>query len=141
VLQVCRADPDWPESAEVHCDFDRNLDLWADEKEMFTVFTHLITNGLAFCPTGEERIVITAVETQSEDQGEEMRISVHDNGPGIAEDKWEQVFEPFYTTRAEGTGLGLAIVRQTITEHQGNITIDRSPEGGAVFTITLPLPQ
>jgi two-component system, NtrC family, sensor histidine kinase PilS len=141
VLQVCRADPDWPESSEIHCDFDKNLDLWADEKEMFTVFTHLITNGLAFCPTGRERIVITAEETQSEDQGEAMRISVHDNGPGIAEDKWEQVFEPFYTTRAEGTGLGLAIVRQTITEHQGNITIGRSPEGGAVFTITLPLPQ
>lgn len=141
VLQVCRADPDWPESAEIHCDFDRNLDLWADEKEMFTVFTHLITNGLAFCPTGQERIVITAEEELSEDQEEVMKICVHDNGPGIAEDKWEQVFEPFYTTRAEGTGLGLAIVRQTIAEHQGNVTIDRSPEGGAVFTITLPLPQ
>jgi two-component system, NtrC family, sensor histidine kinase PilS len=141
VLQVCRADPDWPESAEIHCDFDKNLDLWADEKEMFTVFTHLINNGLAFCPTGQERIVITAKEELSEDQGEVMRICVHDNGPGITEDKWEQVFEPFYTTRAEGTGLGLAIVRQTIAEHQGSITISRSPEGGAVFTITLPLPQ
>lgn len=141
VLQVCRADPDWPESAEIHCDFDKNLDLWADEKEMFTVFTHLITNGLAFCPSGQERIVITAEETQGEAQEEVLRISVHDNGPGITEDKWEQVFEPFYTTRAEGTGLGLAIVRQTIAEHQGNITIGRSKEGGAVFTITLPLPQ
>jgi two-component system, NtrC family, sensor histidine kinase PilS len=141
VLQVCRADPDWPESAEIHCDFDRNLDLWADEKEMFTVFTHLITNGLAFCPTGQERIVITAEEELSKDQEEVMRICVHDNGPGIAEERWEQVFEPFYTTRAEGTGLGLAIVRQTIAEHQGNITIGRSPEGGAVITITLPLPQ
>lgn len=140
VLQVCRADPDWPESAEIHCDFDRNLDLWADEKEMFTVFTHLITNGLAFCPTGQERIVITAEEELNEDQEEVMRIRVHDNGPGITEERWEQVFEPFYTTRAEGTGLGLAIVRQTIAEHQGNVTIDRSPEGGAVFTITLPLP-
>ncbi len=141
VLQVCRADPDWPKSAEIRCDFEKNLDLWADEKEMFTVFTHLITNGLAFCPTDQERIIITAGENFSEDQGEVMRICVHDNGPGIAEEKWEEVFEPFYTTRAEGTGLGLAIVRQTITEHQGNITIGRSKEGGAVFTITLPLPQ
>lgn len=141
VLQVCRADPDWPESAEIRCDFDKNLDLWADEKEMFTVFTHLITNGLAFCPTGQERIIISAEEIQSEDQEEVMRISVHDNGPGIAEDKWEQVFEPFFTTRAEGTGLGLAIVRQTIAEHQGSIAIGRNKEGGAVFTITLPLPQ
>lgn len=141
VLQVCRADPAWPETAEVRCEFDRNLDLWADEKEMFTVFTHLIMNGLAFCRPGEERILITAAERTAESGEETLEISIADNGPGIAEEKRDQVFEPFYTTRPEGTGLGLAIVRQTITEHKGTIRISAGREGGAVFTIALPLPS
>lgn len=141
VLQVCRADPAWPESAEIHYEFDKTLDIWADEKEMFTVFSHLIMNGLAFCPPGREKVVITARETSSEDGREVMEISVSDNGPGIAEDKREQVFDPFFTTRPEGTGLGLAIVRQTITEHQGTISIGKGSEGGAKFTLTLPLPS
>jgi len=141
VLQVCRADPSWPESADIHFHFDKTLDIWADEKEMFTVFTHLILNGLAFCPPGHERIDIVAKEKSVSEGGEAMEISISDNGPGIIEEKREQVFEPFYTTRPEGTGLGLAIVRQTITEHQGTIAIGRSEHGGAIFTITLPLPQ
>ncbi len=141
VLQVCKADPAWPESAQILCDFDRTVDVWADEKEMFTVFTHLILNGLAFCPPGKERITIQAREINDRAQQEAIEISIHDNGPGIAENLQEQIFEPFFTTRAEGTGLGLAIVKQTLTEHQGSIDVGCGKSGGAIFTITLPLPQ
>ncbi len=141
VLQVCKSDPAWPESAQIHCEFDRTVDIWADEKEMFTVFTHLILNGLAFCPPGKEHLVIKAREIKNRGNQEAIEISIHDNGPGIAEEKREQIFEPFFTTRAEGTGLGLAIVKQTITEHQGTIDVGCGPNGGAIFTITLPLPQ
>ena len=141
VLQVCTADPAWPESAQIHCDFDRTVDIWADEKEMFTVFTHLILNGLAFCPPGKERIIIQAREINDSIHQEAIEISIHDNGPGIAENIQEQIFEPFFTTRAEGTGLGLAIVKQTLTEHQGAINVGCGQDGGAIFTLTLPLPQ
>jgi two-component system, NtrC family, sensor histidine kinase PilS len=141
VLQVCKADPAWPLSAQIICDFDRTLDIWADEKEMFTVFTHLILNGLAFCPSGTECVTIKAREVNNNDQQEAIEISIHDNGPGIAKEKREQIFEPFFTTRAEGTGLGLAIVKQTITEHHGSIEVSCGENGGAIFTITLPLPQ
>jgi len=140
-LQVCKADPAWPLSAQIICDFDRTLDIWADEKEMFTVFTHLILNGLAFCPSGTECVTIKAREVNNNDQQEAIEISIHDNGPGIAKEKREQIFEPFFTTRAEGTGLGLAIVKQTITEHHGSIEVSYGENGGAIFTITLPLPQ
>lgn len=141
VLQVCKADPAWPESALIHCDFDQKTDIWADEKEIFTVFTHLILNGLAFCPPGKERITIEAREIKDKELHEAIEISIRDNGAGIAENKREQIFEPFYTTRAEGTGLGLAIVKQTIDEHQGSIDVGAGRDGGAIFTITLPLPQ
>ncbi|MDK9708609.1 MAG: ATP-binding protein [Desulforhopalus sp.] len=141
VLQVCKVDPAWPESAQIHCDFDQKIDIWADEKEIFTVFTHLILNGLAFCPPGKECITIEAREIKDKELHEAIEISISDNGPGIEEAKREQIFEPFYTTRPEGTGLGLAIVKQTIDEHQGSIEVMCSRDGGARFTITLPLPQ
>ncbi|MBU1566997.1 MAG: PAS domain S-box protein [Proteobacteria bacterium] len=141
VLQVCKADPAWPESAQIFYDFDRTVDIWADEKEMFTVFTHLLLNGLAFCPPGKERITIQAREIKKNAHQEAIEISIQDNGPGIAESKRDQIFEPFFTTRAEGTGLGLAIVKQTIIEHQGSIDVNCGKNGGAIFTFTLPLPQ
>ncbi|MEE4136165.1 MAG: ATP-binding protein [Desulforhopalus sp.] len=142
VLQVCRADPEWPKSAQIILDFPETLDIWADENQLFTVLIYLLQNALAFCPKGEERITIAAIESGKVGPGPEtVTIAVSDNGPGIEESRREQIFEPFYTTRPEGTGLGLAIVRQTVEEHRGSISVDRGKDGGARFTISLPLPQ
>jgi nitrogen fixation/metabolism regulation signal transduction histidine kinase len=66
-------------------------------------------------------------------------IEVRDNGPGIARENWERVFDPYYTTKTEGTGLGLAIVKKVVLEHGGEVRLDHAPEGGARFTIELPL--
>jgi nitrogen fixation/metabolism regulation signal transduction histidine kinase len=68
-------------------------------------------------------------------------IEVRDNGPGIAEENWERVFDPYYTTKTEGTGLGLAIVKKVVLEHGGEVRLDHAPEGGARFTIELPLTE
>jgi len=142
VLQVCRADPEWPQSAQIILDFPETLDIWADENQLFTVLIYLLQNAMAFCPKGEERITIAAIESGKVGPGPEtVTIAVSDNGPGIEKSRREQIFEPFYTTRPEGTGLGLAIVRQTVEEHRGSITVDRGKDGGARFTINLPLPQ
>lgn len=141
VLQVLRADPTWPTTAQIIFDFAGTIDIWADEKQMFTVFNHLIQNGLAFCPAGKECIIINAHEVKTATSHDEIEISIHDNGPGVEENKREKIFEPFFTTRADGTGLGLAIVKQTIEEHHGTITVQNGAAGGGLFTITLPLPQ
>lgn len=140
VLQVLRADPAWPSSAQIVFKFDKTIDIWADEKQMFTVFSHIIQNGLAFCPPGKECITIESHETKTADNCDAIEISIHDNGPGVEESRREQIFEPFFTTRADGTGLGLAIVKQTIEEHHGSIAVHGHEEGGAVFTIAIPLP-
>jgi signal transduction histidine kinase len=69
-------------------------------------------------------------------------ISVTDNGPGIPADQRERIFEPFFRlprSPGDGTGLGLAIVRRTIESHGGTITCGPSPNGGARFTLRLPV--
>ncbi len=68
-------------------------------------------------------------------------IIIRDNGPGIPENILERIFQPFFTTKpaGEGTGLGLSISYDIIKAHGGNITATNHHEGGACFTITLPV--
>lgn len=138
VLQVCKANPQWPSSCRMDLEIDPRMDIWADRKQFFTIMSHLFNNAIAFCPEGKERVRLQAVEISDANNGEQLRISVEDNGPGIEKDKYEKVFEPFYTNRADGTGLGLAIVRQTVEGHRGTIEVSESELGGAQLTLTLP---
>jgi signal transduction histidine kinase len=66
-------------------------------------------------------------------------IRVSDNGPGVPGEKRAAIFEPFFTTKSEGSGLGLWIVMQIATAHGGAVTVDDRPDGGAAFTLRLPL--
>ncbi|TNF23412.1 MAG: PAS domain S-box protein [Deltaproteobacteria bacterium] len=70
-----------------------------------------------------------------------LELTIRDTGPGIPADDLERVFEPFYTSKGvgEGTGLGLAAVYGTVTGHGGAIRAGNAPDGGAVFTLLLPL--
>ncbi len=140
VLQVCKASSDWPQTADIQCDIDSNTDIWADEKQFFTVINHLIQNGITFCPKGQEKIRISSEEIQTENQQERIIISIEDNGTGIEEEIHEKVFEPFFTQRVEGTGLGLAIVKQTLEAHKGSVEISTSSQlGGAKVILSFPL--
>ncbi len=64
---------------------------------------------------------------------------VDDNGPGVAPERRERIFEPYESTRKEGTGLGLAIVKKVILDHGGEVRVDESELGGAAIVIRLPL--
>jgi PAS domain S-box-containing protein len=68
-------------------------------------------------------------------------VSFHDDGPGIPKENLSSIFDPFYTTKrpGRGTGLGLSICKSVMKEHNGSIEAANSPEGGAVFTVTLPV--
>ncbi len=72
-------------------------------------------------------------------EGDRVRISVEDDGPGIPKDLLDRIWLPDVTTRARGTGLGLAIVRQTVTLHGGEVSAANLPGGGAVFNLELPI--
>ena len=67
-------------------------------------------------------------------------IEVGDTGPGIPQDVLDKIWEPFFTTKPinKGTGLGLFVVCGVIEKHDGRITVENKPAGGALFTITLP---
>ena len=73
--------------------------------------------------------------------GENVRILVQDNGPGISPENLLRIFDPFFTTKqvGQGTGLGLSLCYGIIKEHGGNITPSSRPGEGATFTIELPL--
>ncbi len=64
--------------------------------------------------------------------------TVTDSGSGISPDVQNQLFRPFFTTKARGTGLGLASSRAIIEAHEGKIAFERSPSGGSRFTFRLP---
>jgi two-component system NtrC family sensor kinase len=68
-------------------------------------------------------------------------VSFHDDGPGIPKENLPSIFDPFYTTKrpGRGTGLGLSICKSVMKEHNGSVEAANSPEGGAVFTVTLPV--
>jgi len=69
------------------------------------------------------------------------RIEVHDDGPGIPADDAARIFDPFYTSKPDGSGLGLLSVKSCAEAHRGTVQVDRSPLGGARFTVTLPAPE
>ena len=68
-----------------------------------------------------------------------MTVEVLDRGPGLPANLEDSIFEPFISTKDSGTGLGLSICRRIVEDHGGDISAANRPEGGAVFTIRLPV--
>jgi len=85
---------------------------------------------------GERRIV--AGSSLSAD-GRFVRIDVRDNGPGLGGLGIEALCAPFFSTKVEGMGMGLAICRSIIEAHHGVFDATDAPDGGALFTLTLPV--
>jgi len=67
-----------------------------------------------------------------------VQLEFWDTGPGIAADRIEKVFEPFYSTKKDGTGLGLPVARQIVRAHGGTIVIDSAEDSGTTVSITMP---
>jgi two-component system sensor histidine kinase PilS (NtrC family) len=67
-----------------------------------------------------------------------IRLTVGDSGAGISPETRARIFDPFFTTKPKGSGLGLAVVHRAVEAHSGATFVDKSPEGGAQFTIFLP---
>jgi two-component system NtrC family sensor kinase len=99
------------------------------------VLINLITNAVHAVENGGKVVV----RARPGDDGA-VRLEVADSGPGVPEDARERIFEPFFTTKADGkgTGLGLPIVRNIVDQHQGQITVERSELGGALFRVVIP---
>ena len=71
--------------------------------------------------------------------GSDVHVTVADTGPGIPDDVRQNLFKPFFTTKARGTGLGLSTARRLIDAHGGTIAVDCPATGGTTVTLRLPV--
>lgn len=101
------------------------------------VLVNLLANAIQAMEQSREK----RIEVSLEQLDGRVRLSLHDTGPGIAAEDPHSVFEPFYTTkqRGQGLGLGLSISHRIIENLGGTLSAANHPEGGAVFTLELPL--
>jgi signal transduction histidine kinase len=113
------------------------LPILGDHIQLQQVILNLVLNGIdAMKDTpGENRVV--GIRTSR--VAEFAELSVSDRGPGIPEDKLKDIFEPFFTSKAEGMGMGLSIARTIIEAHHGQIWAKNRDHGGASVRIRIPL--
>jgi PAS domain S-box-containing protein len=109
----------------------------ADRLLLEQVLLNLLLNALQAMQGQAPVTKRVQVETGLQQGTVFMRVT--DNGPGISAAAQAQLFEPFFTTKAEGLGLGLNICRTTVEAHRGRLVAENHPNGGAVFTVYLPV--
>ena len=125
----------------VTCDTTGHDWVMGDEMRLKQLLNNLIGNALKFTKAGR---VAVRIASRWQDDGVGIEGWVDDSGPGVPDDKAAAIFEPFNTGEAAragaGAGLGLAICRQIVERMQGQLTVARSPFGGARFHFRLRLP-
>jgi signal transduction histidine kinase/BarA-like signal transduction histidine kinase len=116
--------------------------LIGDKQRLSQVLYNIVGNAVKFTESGKVQLVVT--EQASADPGEaRIGFSVHDTGPGISEDKQEEIFQAFSRIitpgkKTEGTGLGLSIAKQLVEQLGGHIQLLSKPGVGSEFSFTLP---
>ena len=106
-----------------------------DKIQVQQVVVNLVRNAIEAMDGGERRELSIAA---SLDEDGAIAIGVADTGPGIAPEIAERLFQPFVTTKAQGMGVGLSICRSIVEAHGGRLVAAPGPEGGAVFSFSLP---
>ncbi|WP_428610033.1 ATP-binding protein [Sedimenticola sp.] len=118
---------------------DGDFQVWADHDRLMQVMLNLLSNAVKFVPGDSGKIRVTLTDNR-----ESYQVSVADNGPGIARDKQEMIFEKFQrgdddgTANSMGTGLGLPISRQIIEHFGGTLWVESQPGKGAIFSFKMP---
>jgi signal transduction histidine kinase/class 3 adenylate cyclase/CheY-like chemotaxis protein len=119
----------------------------ADENRLQQILYNLIGNGIKFTESGLIEVSAEVVNPDSISPNSFLAITVSDTGIGMAEDKFERIFESFEqgdgsTSRIYGgTGLGLAVTKRLVELHGGKIWVESQKDQGSIFTFTLPISQ
>jgi C4-dicarboxylate-specific signal transduction histidine kinase len=109
----------------------------ADRVLLEQVLVNLVLNAMQAMLDKFPRDRVVTIETGQE--GDRVYARVCDTGTGIPETVSQALFQPFFTTKADGLGLGLNICRTTMELHGGRIEFSNRPEGGAIFSIYIPI--
>ncbi len=113
---------------------EKELFAFLDKTQLIRVLTNLVKNALQATEETENPEIIVDVTSESEF----LKISVSDNGKGIANELKELIFEPKFTTKTSGMGLGLAMIKNIIEAYDGNISFTSEKNKGTTFTVILP---
>jgi C4-dicarboxylate-specific signal transduction histidine kinase len=109
-----------------------------DRVQLQQVVLNLVQNALHAVRDADAQAAGRVMVTTGQDAAG-VRIAVRDRGQGIAVDRVDRVFEPFFSTKHDGLGLGLAISRSIVELHGGQISAHNLAEGGAEFVVRLPV--
>jgi len=114
------------------------LHIFGDAIRFEQVLVNLLSNAIqALSEQEEKQVAITLYEVQGQ-----VIVQIRDNGPGILVDNIDRIFEAFFTTKENfGLGLGLSISHRIIESMQGQLNVSNHTDGGAIFTISLPVKQ
>jgi len=122
---------------QVKKDYQKGLPpVFVDGDKIRLVIVNLLRNAYEELDEGGEIEINLSLQQDEEDN--KIRIEISDNGRGIAETEWGNIFEPFYTTKSAGIGLGLANAQKIIEQHNGSIKILKKEGRGACFEILIP---
>jgi signal transduction histidine kinase len=114
------------------------LSAWADPTRLRQVVANLVDNAVKYTPAGG------SVWLGAETRGSRVAITVRDTGPGIPpgeqEKIWQRLYRGDHSRSQRGLGLGLSVVKALVEAHGGTVAVANHPDGGAVFTIELPVP-
>lgn len=108
----------------------------ADKNNLIRVFTNIIQNAIQAIPEGRKGNISLLV---SKIKNNLVRVSISDNGSGINIDKYEKLFQPYFTTKSSGTGLGLAMCKDILEQFDGKLTFESVVDVGTTFHIDLPI--
>lgn len=114
-------------------------DVLCDRTMVEQVLLNLARNGMQAMDRPDIRVRVLTLDVRpAGPDGRWIRFAVGDQGPGIAPEVAEQLFTPFFTTKAEGMGLGLSLCRTVIEQHGGELSFRAREPAGTVFEFTLP---
>ena len=107
-----------------------------DHVQIQQVLFNLILNAIeAMRNSMPKKLTIISIRQESGS----VLIKISDTGPGIDENKKEEYFQPFFTTKSEGLGMGLFVSRLIVHAHGGQLWVGNEPDGGASFMVSLPV--
>ena len=131
--EVARRAAELTEPSRVVVDVTGAPERWTfDAMRVEQALVNLVRNALQASAAPAE------VELKVADDGEGLRFTIADRGPGVPSEMRPRLFDPFVTGRSEGTGLGLAICQKVVRGHGGEIVVRSQPGQGSTFSVVLP---
>ncbi len=126
-----------PVNCQISNNIAKNITLYANAQALNEAITNLLVNACeALENTSNAQIEISINQIKNQ-----FQLTVSDNGPGVPASVRHDLFDPFVSCKPKGTGLGLSVVQSVVLSAGGTIKWNNKKDGGALFTLTLPLAQ